>query len=84
MRTIKRTSQFKTDFKRLLREKSRRTNSDLYEEIERIFQALADDQPLDAKYNDHSLKGNWKDFRDCHIRPDLVLIYRLTSDDVIE
>jgi len=37
---------------------------------------LADDLPLAEKHRDHALTGDWKDHRDCHIRPDLVLIYR--------
>lgn len=46
MRTIKRTTQFKSDFKRLLREKARRKFPDFYEEFESIIQKLADDCPL--------------------------------------
>ncbi|MDO5059268.1 MAG: type II toxin-antitoxin system YafQ family toxin [Neisseria sp.] len=38
---------------------------------------------MPEKYRDHALTGNWKDFRDCHIKPDLVLIYRIV-DDVVE
>jgi mRNA interferase YafQ len=37
---------------------------------------LAADQPLPRRNVDHPLSGEWRDFRDCHIRPDLVLIYR--------
>jgi len=33
--------------------------------------------PLAAKHRDHALTGNLKDYRDCHVRPDLVLIYKL-------
>lgn len=36
--------------------------------------------PLPEKYRDHALTGNWKGYRDCHIKPDLVLIYRITDD----
>lgn len=38
--------------------------------------ALANDQPLEAKSRDHPLRGKWKGYRDCHVRNDLVLIYR--------
>jgi mRNA interferase YafQ len=41
-----------------------------------IVTALANDQPLAEKHRDHALMGDWKDYRDCHIKPDLVLIYR--------
>ena len=34
------------------------------------------DRPMPAAYQDHPLSGNWNDHRDCHLKPDLVLIYR--------
>lgn len=37
---------------------------------------LAADIPLPPRYFDHTLIGEWKNYRDCHVRPDLVLIYR--------
>jgi mRNA interferase YafQ len=37
---------------------------------------LAKDEPLPRRYFDHPLSGEWSDHRDCHIRPDLILIYR--------
>ena len=41
-----------------------------------IVQALANDYPLQPRHHDHALSGQWADFRDCHVRPDLVLIYQ--------
>jgi mRNA interferase YafQ len=46
--------------------------------------ALAHDQLLDEKHRDHALSGEWKDHRDCHIKPDLVLIYRKPDDRVLQ
>ena len=43
---------------------------------------LANGEKLDPKYNDHSLSGNWAGFRECHIQPDWLLIYRI-DDDVL-
>jgi mRNA interferase YafQ len=40
-----------------------------------IINRLANDEVLEQKYKDHPLKGELKGFRDCHIKPDLVLIY---------
>ncbi len=40
---------------------------------------IANKQPLPDKYKDHALKHNWQGFRDCHIKPDLVLIYKITD-----
>ena len=37
---------------------------------------LANDQPLDPRHRDHPLTGEWADHRDCHVKPDLVLIYQ--------
>ena len=45
-----------------------------------IIQRLARGEELDEKYRDHQLRGKLKSFRDCHIRPDLVLIYRINGD----
>jgi mRNA interferase YafQ len=44
---------------------------------------LARDQALEPRHRDHALTGDWADHRDCHIKPDLVLIYRKTGDDVL-
>jgi mRNA interferase YafQ len=38
--------------------------------------ALANDKPLSPRYRDHDLSGDWAGYRDCHIKPDLVLIYK--------
>ena len=40
---------------------------------------LARGEKLDEKYRDHQLSGKIKAFRDCHVRPDLVLIYKISS-----
>lgn len=41
-----------------------------------VVKLLVTDKPLPKKHCDHPLSGEWKDHRDCHIKPDLVLIYR--------
>ncbi len=48
-----------------------------------IFSCLLNNTPIPRKYKDHALTGNWKGYRDCHVKPDLVLIYKI-DDDVIE
>ena len=72
MRTIERTSRFKRDYNRESRGGHRR---DLDKRLAAIVRALASDEPLEPRHRDHALSGPWADFRDCHIRPDLVLIY---------
>jgi len=80
MRTIKQTSQFKRDFKREAKGPYRRL---LQGSFVVIVKALASDEALDAKYRDHALTGDWTDHRDCHIRPDLVLIYQKPDADTL-
>jgi mRNA interferase YafQ len=70
---IERTGQFKRDFKRGSKGRHRAV---LQTEFPVILRALAEDQPLEARYRDHALTGNWADHRDCHVKPDLILIYR--------
>ncbi|EEU7464051.1 type II toxin-antitoxin system YafQ family toxin [Campylobacter jejuni] len=41
---------------------------------------LANDEVLEEKYKDHALKGNYIGFRECHIKPDLLLVYRKNND----
>ena len=43
--------------------------------LDEVVTKLQDDIPLEEKYRDHELKGNWKGFRECHIQPDWLLIY---------
>lgn len=81
MRRIERTSRFKRDFKRESRGKYRRN---LDAEFIAVVALLAKDEPLDDRFRDHALGGNWKDFRDCHIRPDLILIYRKPDDQTLQ
>jgi mRNA interferase YafQ len=54
---------------------------DLFLEVVRL---LSEDQPLPARHYDHALAGDWKDHRDCHVKPDLVLIYRKPDKDTLE
>ena len=81
MRTIEYTSQFKRDFRRVRKGPHRRA---LEADFSRIINALATDQPLSEKRRDHALTGDWSDHRDCHIKPDLVLIYRKPAENVLQ
>ena len=80
MRTIERTSQFKRDYKRESRGRHRKI---LDASLALIVGALANDQPLDRRHHDHALSGEWSDHRDCHVRPDLVLIYQKAGADTL-
>ena len=49
-----------------------------------VVNHLASDTPLPRRNFDHSLSGEWKDHRDCHIRPDLILLYRKPDQQNLE
>lgn len=76
MRTIKQTTRFTRDLKR---EKKGRYRTLLKRGFTELVETLAQDKPLAARYQDHALTGEWRDHRDCHIKPDLVLIYSKTD-----
>ena len=82
MREIKYTNQFKRDYKRENKSGSHKNVLDKY--LLTLVKLLASNKTLPRKYCDHSLGGNWKDYRDCHIKPDLILIYRKTDDNFLE
>ncbi len=78
MRKIERTGQFKRDYKRKVKGPHLATLDTC---LVPVLAALANDQPLEARHRDHALTGDWKDHRDCHLKPDLVLIYQKPDDD---
>ena len=71
------TTQFKKDFKRC---KKRGYDLNL---LKVVLDKLIDEEPLDAKYKDHSLYGNYVGFRECHILADWLLIYKIDEDRII-
>lgn len=73
MRRIEPTNAFKRDYKRASKGKYKVA---LENDFANVVQALAKDEPLAEHYRDHALTGEWSDHRDCHIKPDFVLIYR--------
>lgn len=81
MRRIDRTAKFKRDYKRELKGPHR---AYLAEHFAGAVAALANDDPLEARLYDHALTGDWRGFRDCHIRPDLVLIYAKPDSETLQ
>lgn len=67
MRKLKTTSAFRIDLKKLSKSEAAETKS--------VVLKLQKDETLDAKYRDHDLHGNYDGYRECHIRPDLLLVY---------
>jgi mRNA interferase YafQ len=70
------TTRFKKDYKRIKRQQKDPAK------LERVVKLLLSGQPLDDKYRDHPLGGNWKNHRDCHLEPDWLLIYRIDAGDL--
>ena len=66
------SSQFKKDFKKI----TKKSIPDIVE-VGNVISRLQRGEVLEEKYVDHQLNGYWFGFRDCHIKPDLVLIYRI-------
>lgn len=81
MRTIERTGQFKRDFRRESKGRRRKT---LAQDLAAVLIDLANDTLLEPRYRDHALTGEWTDHRDCHVKPDLVLIYRKPDGDRLQ
>ena len=73
MRKIRYANRFKRDYKR---EKAGRHGKTLDSDLAQVVDMLKTDMPLPRRNFDHPLSGEWRDHRDCHIKPDLVLIYR--------
>lgn len=80
MRTIERSTAFKRDYKRETKGKYRST---LDQDPMPVFAALAADQSLEPCYRDHDLSGNRAGYRERHVKPDLLLIYRLFDGDTL-
>jgi mRNA interferase YafQ len=70
-------SRFKKDLKRL---KSSNRDED---ELLAVIEVLAMEQPLETKFRDHALTGDYTGCRECHIRPDWLLVYQATNSDLI-
>ena len=69
------TSRFKKDYKLAIK---RNLNIELLDDVIRM---LAAGQTLPEEYNDHQLTGNLKDYRECHIQPDWLLVYRIEEKE---
>ncbi len=80
MRTIDTPGSFKRDFKR---EGKGQHRAVLNTDLKPVLEALVRDQPLAASYRDHALTGEWEGCRECHVKPDLLLIYKKAGHDTL-
>lgn len=72
------TQKFRKSYKRVSRHKNFKE-----EELEKVLFLLKTRQKLDIKYRDHNLSGDMKDFRECHVAPDILLIYKIEKEELI-
>ena len=73
MLPIRPTASFRKDLKRAAKQ-----GRDI-DKLKKILEKLAVPEPLSAIYKDHKLKGEWRDFRECHIEHDWLLIYTISD-----
>lgn len=75
MLKIRFQKQFKKDYKRALRH-----SGNTEEQFKTVLDYLVRQEPLPLKYRDHPLTGDYSGFRECHIRPDWLLIYKIEEE----
>jgi mRNA interferase YafQ len=71
-----RSTQFKRDVKR-----AEKRGWDMAK-LRTLLMLLMEQKPLPSSYREHALKGNWNGYRDAHIEPDWLLIYRIVGDEL--
>lgn len=71
------TNQFKKDLKRI------RKRGYKIQLLDEVLKNLQNEIPLDEKYRDHALIGDYIGFRECHILPDWLLIYAIDHGQLI-
>ena len=76
MLTAVRSSRFKRDVK-----KAAKRGKDLGK-LRVVLASLLQQEPLEARYRDHPLRGIWQRYREVHIEPDWLLIYRVVGDEL--
>ena len=77
MKALDRTTKFRRDLKREMK-----TDPSIQGLLKLVISDLLEGKSLPEKMKDHPLSGEWKDHRDCHVKPDLVLIYQ-TDDEAV-
>ena len=77
MLTVKFTSKFKKDYKASIKRGYDIT------QLEYVINELMNQRKIDEKYKDHALSGDYSGFRECHIQPDWLLIYKIDNSQLI-
>lgn len=77
MRDVFQTGQFEKDLAKIIKTMDSKGDTVKFKaELALVVGRLMMDVALEVRHVDHKLNGNWRDFRDCHVFNDLVLIYR--------
>lgn len=71
------SKQFKKDLKRYLHQRK------FIQELNDLIKLLLKQEPLDPRHRDHFLAGNWVNHRECHVRNDILLIYRISEKEKV-
>lgn len=74
---------YKITYSKLFKKQFKKLQSVEQEHTLKILERLANDEILEPKYQDHALKGKFSKYRDCRIKPDLVLVYEKMEDTLI-
>lgn len=77
MLDIQYEKSFKKDYKRMLKRGCNPQN------LQDVLSFLVNQQPLPEKYRNHNLSGNYTGYRECHIEPDWLLIYKIFNDKLV-
>ena len=77
MLILETTAQFRRDYKLMKKRGCKR------ELIETVLDKLLNGCPLEAAHRDHALTGNYAGFRECHIKPDWLLVYKIERDRLV-
>lgn len=70
-------SSFKRDYKKILKRKYDVTL------LDDIVNKLQNGEELPEKNHDHALSGEWKGYRECHILPDWLLVYKISDEQLV-
>ena len=74
---VKYTARFQKDYRILVKRKLD------VSKVHEVIEILASGKVLPGKYHDHALSGNYQDARECHIRPDWLLIYSISNETLV-
>lgn len=78
MKEIRKSTQFKKDYKRY------KNNKEFVTLLFSLVELLAEGKPIPEKFLPHLLKGNWKNYMECHVENDTLLLWYDTKQDVVE